>query len=84
MDKNITITICLGSSCYSRGNKETVSEIQAYLEEKGLTDKLKFKGGHCFGNCSDGPVMIINDKTYYNITPDNAIEIIDNILETQE
>lgn len=81
MEKDLNITLCLGSSCYSRGSKDVVYAVQEYLEDKGIKDKVKFKGGHCFGHCKEGPVMIINGETYDNIDPDKAIEILEDILD---
>lgn len=74
MEKKVEITICLGSSCFSRGNKEIVDFIQGYLEEHKLKDQVIFKGGHCLGNCIDGPVIKINGQPYYGI---NKISIND-------
>ena len=79
-NKELNITICLGSSCFSRGNKDVVDAIQEYLEDIGMKENTNFKGGHCFGNCAEGPVMIVNGKSFKNITPDSAILAIDSIL----
>lgn len=79
-NNKLNITICLGSSCYSRGNKETVTAVQEFLEDKNMSENVNFKGGHCFENCSEGPVMIVNDEKYFEIDPDKAIEILDNII----
>lgn len=82
--KKLQITICLGSSCFSRGNKQMVEVIQEYLEDIGMKESTTFKGGHCLGNCADGPILIINGKTFHNITPDKAISAIDEVLQSQD
>ena len=78
--KELNITVCLGSSCFSRGNKDIVEAIQEYLEDIDIQDRTNFKGGHCFGNCADGPIMIVNGKTFKNITPESAVAAIESIL----
>ncbi len=36
MDHKKEIVICLGSSCFARGNKQTVKIIQDYLKNNNL------------------------------------------------
>ncbi len=79
--KELNITICLGSSCFSRGNKDVVEAIQEYLEDIGMKEQTNFKGGHCFGNCAEGPVMIVNGKTFKSITPESAVAAIESMLK---
>lgn len=69
MEGKIEITICLGSSCFARGNKEIVNLIKLYLHENKLEDMVYFHGAHCFGNCAEGPVIKINEVTYKRVTP---------------
>ena len=71
------IIICLGSSCFSRGNKEIINEIRTYLKENNLEEKVNFHGAHCFGECSKGPNLKINDKLYNQV---DTIKLL-NLLE---
>lgn len=71
--------ICLGSSCFSRGNKEVVQFVKEYLKKNHLEDKVIFKGARCFGHCSEGPVLVINDRIIENID----ISKIEKILEDE-
>jgi NADH:ubiquinone oxidoreductase subunit E len=70
------ITICLGSSCFSRGNKSLTHIINNYLHENNLEDKVIFKGARCFGTCENGPMIKINDKLFMRLTVDKLIEIL--------
>ncbi|HOE03676.1 MAG TPA: (2Fe-2S) ferredoxin domain-containing protein [Bacteroidales bacterium] len=83
MEKTVEITICLGSSCFSRGNKEMVSVIQDYLEEHKLKEQVKFKGGHCFGNCSNGPVIKINGQPYYGVSKIGITDILNQAFNLE-
>jgi NADH:ubiquinone oxidoreductase subunit E len=60
MTREIEMHICLGSSCFSRGNKEVVMFIREYLKKHHLEDKVIFKGARCMGNCSNGPNLKID------------------------
>jgi len=71
--------ICLGSSCFSRGNKEVVNFIRDYLKRNHLEDKVVFKGARCMGHCSNGPNLLINGS----ITEEVTLARIENILEKE-
>lgn len=63
------IRICLGSSCYTRGNAENLKIIQSFVEEKGLNVTLDFRGHLCNEKCNRGPVISINDNEYEEVQP---------------
>jgi len=79
MASRIEMQICLGSSCFSRGNKDVVMFIRDYLRKNHLDDKVVFKGARCMGLCSSGPNMIINGTTFEGVT----ISKIEAILEKE-
>jgi len=82
MTKIKELTICLGSSCFARGNRKTLIIIQNYIKEKKLEGKVKFRGNHCFGDCSQGPVLKIDDHIYEQVTEENINEILEKELGT--
>jgi NADH:ubiquinone oxidoreductase subunit E len=77
MEDFTEIIVCMGSSCYSRGNNETINIIKDFLIEKGLDNKVIFKGELCSCNCKNGPNLRIGNFLYNNI--DSAC--ISTILE---
>ena len=72
------IKICLGSSCFSRGNKKTLQVVQKYLKDHSLERDVILKGNHCFSNCSSGPVLKIGQRVYEQVTDENVLEILEN------
>ena len=81
MEKRQKITICLGSSCFSKGSKDLLDIIKNYLKENNLNDKVFFNGQLCMDKCKDGPNIIIGDKTFGNVNENNIFEILDNNLK---
>lgn len=83
-DKVHEIVICMGSSCFSRGNKATVKMIQNYLKMRRLEDEVLLKGAHCMGLCDQGPVIKVNNDEVVQLTPYNLEEILDQKLGLTE
>lgn len=79
MAQRIEMQICLGSSCFSRGNKDVVNFVREYLRKNHLDDKVIFKGARCMGLCSNGPNLKINGVTVEGVT----ITKIESILEKE-
>jgi len=79
LNKSYEIEICLGSSCFSRGNREVVQVIRDYLRKNHLDDKVVFRGARCMNRCSEGPFLIINGRTFIQTT----LTDIEKILEKE-
>jgi NADH:ubiquinone oxidoreductase subunit E len=79
MVKATEMHICLGSSCFSRGNKNVVMFIREYLKRNHLEDKVIFKGARCMGHCSNGPNLRINEEIIEGVT----LARIEGILEME-
>lgn len=72
----IDIQICLGSSCFSRGNKVLVKVIEQYLTENNLRHLVYFHGAHCFSSCEKGPLMRIDDQEFRELTEEKVLGIL--------
>jgi len=84
MSEKIEIIICLGSSCFARGNRKTVDAIQSYIHKHNLDEKVILSGGHCFGDCTKGPVIKINKIIYENVDSLNIFDILSKELDELE
>jgi NADH:ubiquinone oxidoreductase subunit E len=78
MAKSIEMQICLGSSCFSRGNKDVVMFIRDYIRKNHLDDKVIFKGARCMGHCSNGPSLSINGVVIEGVTLSQIESILEN------
>ncbi|HEX2975828.1 MAG TPA: (2Fe-2S) ferredoxin domain-containing protein [Bacteroidales bacterium] len=79
MARKIEMQICMGSSCFSRGNKDVVMFIKEYLRSNHLEDRVDFKGARCMGHCSNGPNLIIDGVSTEGVT----LSKIESILEKE-
>lgn len=69
MDGRPRITICMGSSCFARGNEKNVALCEEFLAERGLRDEVDVVLGAslCTGNCANGPIVVVNGRMYTNV-----------------
>ncbi len=66
------ITICMGSSCFSRGNSVNAELVQRLIQEKKIRAELvdaEVTGTLCEGFCKDGPIVIIDGVIHRHVTP---------------
>ena len=76
MDEKREIVICLGSSCFARGNNKNLEFIQEYLKVNNLKARITFKGQLCSQQCSKGPVVIIDGEMYTDVNKTKLMEIL--------
>ncbi len=82
MNPKKQMQICLGSSCFARGNKEILKVIKAFVAQHKLESKIDFRGSHCFDKCQNGPNLTIDGKFFHKISADNVEKILkDNLLD---
>ena len=70
------IRICLGSSCYSRGNNIHLEVIRKYIAENQLEAVISFSGHLCEELCNSGPILRIDDKIYKEVTLSGLYRIL--------
>ncbi len=74
------LTICLGSSCFTRGNDENLPVIQAYLKERGLADRVVLKGSRCEGRCQHGPNLKVGEVFLREVRADTLLAELERAL----
>lgn len=81
MDKP-TITICMGSSCFARGNEKNLAVCEEFLARRGLRDEVDVELGAslCTGNCARGPIVVVNGKTYTQVDGGVMRDILETVF----
>lgn len=67
--KTITVKVCMGSSCFARGNAANLDFIENYIKENGIDAKIEVVGSRCENNCAIGPNVIINGENCESASP---------------
>jgi len=73
MDK---ITVCMGSSCFGKGNQAVAEAVTQFVEEHKLEDKIEVSGCLCSNHCAQGPNILINDKLISDVSQQSIGAII--------
>lgn len=80
------VKICRGTACHVRGSPLIVTAVESELHlgegEDTTPDGLfTVEKIACFGACSLAPVMVVNGRTYGNLSPDKARRLIRKTAE---
>jgi NADH-quinone oxidoreductase subunit E/NADP-reducing hydrogenase subunit HndA len=79
------ISICTGTACYVRGAETVLAEFKKELEiEVGETSRdgnFSLSCLRCVGACGLAPVVMVGDKTYGRVAPDDVKGIIAEYLD---
>jgi NADH-quinone oxidoreductase subunit E/NADP-reducing hydrogenase subunit HndA len=74
------ISICLGTACYVRGAEKVLDEFKKELGiEVGQTTgdgKFSLSSLRCVGACGLAPVVLVGEKTYGRVAPDDVKNIL--------
>ncbi len=74
------ISICMGTACYVRGAEKVLDEFKKELGlQVGQTSKdgkYSLSSLRCVGACGLAPVVLIGDKTYGRVAPDDVRNIL--------
>ena len=79
------ISICTGTACYVRGAETVLSEFKKLLDiEVGETSqdgKYSLNCLRCVGACGLAPVVLVGEKTYGRVAPDDVEGILKDYSE---
>jgi NADH:ubiquinone oxidoreductase subunit E len=75
-----TISVCLGTACYVKGASTLFERLQSLLNVKpghASPDGLfSLESARCVGACALAPVVIVDDKVYASVRPDELPKIL--------
>lgn len=74
------IVICMGSSCFSRGNDQHLQIIEAFIEEHKMENRVDLRGSRCEGKCDHGPILKIDDQVFSHTDKADILKILNEHL----
>jgi NADH:ubiquinone oxidoreductase subunit E len=79
------IRVCMGTACFVKGGKKIVDKITKELKiDPGQTTadrKFSLQVNRCIGACGLAPIIVINEKVYQKVNPDEIMDIVNSYKE---
>lgn len=81
--------LCDGTACHVRGSQHILEALYKELklsEVKHTTDDMLFtvETVSCLGACGLAPVLVVNEKVYGSVTPEQAVALVKEIRAAEE
>ena len=77
----IKITVCMGSSCFARGNQQNLAFIEAFIKTHDLEADIDLAGARCENKCAMGPNVVINGVEYNKKKKKKLEEILTKLIK---
>jgi NADH:ubiquinone oxidoreductase subunit E len=74
---SLKIRICMGSSCFRRGNRMNLEFIEQYIDDHDCAAEVELVGSRCEELCRKGPNLQINGQMYHEVN----LEMLSDLLE---
>jgi NADH:ubiquinone oxidoreductase subunit E len=75
-----TIKVCLGTACHVRGAVQILEQFERDLGikagETSLDGRFSLDVVMCLGACALGPVVVVNEDTHGEMSPDKAHQLV--------
>jgi NADH:ubiquinone oxidoreductase subunit E len=73
------IVVCLGSSCFARGNSENLATINKHVQSQGLNASVRMTGRLCQDQCKQGPNLAIGGEIHHGVTRERLRELLQQL-----
>jgi len=80
---SVEIVVCLGSSCFARGNSENLAIINKFVQASKLSVSVNLTGKLCQDKCNQGPNLIIGGQIHHSVTPERLCELLQQLASTR-
>lgn len=75
-----TVKVCLGTACHVRGAVQILEQFERDLgikaRETSPDRKFSLDVVMCLGACALGPVVVVNEETHGEMSPDKAHQLV--------
>ena len=83
-DEPVKIIVCMGSSCFARGNGENLEIIENYLAENHAKADVELAGSRCEGLCAEGPNLIVNGRSFQKVDRGMLLDLLQTYCPAKE
>jgi NADH:ubiquinone oxidoreductase subunit E len=73
------VVVCLGSSCFARGNSQNLSALESYVQSHDLCDCVQIRGSLCQDACKQGPNLTVGGTHHHDVNIAKLREILQHL-----
>lgn len=81
-EEKIVIKVCMGSSCFARGNASNLEYIENFVKDNNLDAQIDVVGSRCENKCATGPNVIVNGECISSASTINLERVLNKYLAT--
>ena len=78
-DGVVEIVVCMGSSCFARGNAENLAVMNGHVQSHGLNVSIRLTGRLCQDKCKQGPNIMIDGELHQCVTSTRLHELLQQL-----
>ena len=71
--------VCLGSSCFARGNSENLALLKQHIHDHAPDGTLRLSGSLCQDRCKCGPNLIVDGLCHHRVTAERLRAILQKL-----
>jgi len=75
-NESVEIVVCLGSSCFARGNSENLAILDEYARQHESSVTLRTTGRLCQDQCKQGPNLLLDGVYHHGVTSEQLHELL--------
>lgn len=75
VENKVEISVCLGTSCYSKGSYDILEKLIALSNKEEWAKNLELRGTFCVENCGKAPNVVVNGKIVDEATIEKIKEV---------
>ena len=83
-EEKVTVKVCLGTSCYSKGSYEILSDLIKLVDIEEWAKNVEIKGTFCVENCGKSPNVVVCDKIVSEATTEKVKEVLKKYVEEKQ
>lgn len=72
----VDVSLCMGSSCFARGNNRLLESLEQAIELNGWQERISLVGARCDNRCGDGPNVTVDGKLYQGLDVGAFMDLI--------
>jgi NADH:ubiquinone oxidoreductase subunit E len=71
------VVVCMGSSCFPRGNNHALEMLMTQIKEAHLSDRIQVSGTLCQNRCKQGPNVTIDGECFCGMDSHALSHLVD-------